>query len=771
MKTGRRFGIFTAALVCAAGLLPQTAYSALVCAENGKPAAEIVIPAQPNETVQAAAEELQLWVEKISGAKLPIVKKPNAGKNRIVLDPASTKYPGDAAKLKGTDGYSVRTEGNAVYLNAVCPKGVLNGVFRMLYKNTDIIWARPDTEIGTVFTKNPDLTLEQTDYIDIPVFRLRGWQLSRKNQAAGNLWQMRNATNWCTVTPDQATFKAKYGYEQEFGGGHNIVSRYIPEKKYFQTHPEFYPMQDGQRMRPRAFKNSVQLCFTNQEMIKTFIKEIDAQIKGNPQFSIIRVGIEDNHNVCHCPECLKPIRLPGGETVDPKDPAFRSTQYFLFLNQVARHVKKNYPDKWIRTYAYFFTAIPPKCPVEPNIEILFCPISKNSKYKLTDPECKNMMERFQGWVKLTKNLIWREYFGLCGDFPRPIDAVAIPDWKYINGYGSNRTYSEMRGDFVNSGEPGSTWEMNAVYFWAITQGCWDPNRDIAELRREFFQRVFGAAAADVEEFYRLIEEQWNKIPGHSTYRNTPNVEWKKYVVTAGIVPQCRAALEQAAKKVDKPNGAKMLERMRKTFEHYAGMPLSHEIRAVRADGAPDFDPEFQSGTWAECPPSEQFFLNATKKPFPDRTEVRLLYDKKNLYVGVRCRVKNVKKMHYRKHIDGEKVFPWGEGFEVFLTGNWPKKRKPIQVVTDPSGNRFSSGTKSVKWTAKSQITKTGWSALFTIPWEGLNIDPTKQKELKGLFVRHFVPAKKEGGASVKVAVLFSGARHREETFCTVKLLK
>ncbi|MBR4662604.1 MAG: hypothetical protein IKO93_01895, partial [Lentisphaeria bacterium] len=44
MKTGRRLGIFTAALICAAGLLPLTVHSALVCAKNGNPAAEIVIP-------------------------------------------------------------------------------------------------------------------------------------------------------------------------------------------------------------------------------------------------------------------------------------------------------------------------------------------------------------------------------------------------------------------------------------------------------------------------------------------------------------------------------------------------------------------------------------------------------------------------------------------------------------------------------------------------------------------------------------------------------
>ena len=643
MKTDKLAGIVSGLLTAASLLLPQTASAALVCAKNGTPAAEIVIPEKADQTVEAAAEELKLWIGKISGAQLPIVRQEKPGKAPIVLDPASKNFPADKAKFKGNDGFSVREKDGKVYLNAGCPKGVLNGVFRMLYRNSDIIWARPDEEIGTVFTPNPDLTLTQTDFIDIPVFKLRGWQMSRKNQAASNFWQMRNGTNWCTVGPDKRPLLRKYGYTLEYGGGHNIVSRYMPEKKYFQTHPEFYPLQDGKRMRPHAFKNLVQLCFTNREMTETFIKEVDAHIKANPNFDTYRIMIEDNQNLCACPECLKPITLPDGTVVDKKDPAFRSTQFFLFFNQIARHVKKNYPGKCLQTYAYFFTVTPPKCPVESNIYISFCPISRNSKHPLTAPESQTTMRRFQGWIKLTKNLVWREYFGLCGDFPRPIDAVAIPDWKYINQFGVDRTYSEMRGDFQNTGEPGSTWDVNAVYFWAITQGCWDPNRDIKELRREFFQRVYGKAAADVEEFYRLIEEQWNRIPGHSTYRNPPNVEWKKYVVTTGIVPKCRAALEQAQAKVDKPNGKTMLERLRKTFEFYAAMQLSHEITAYRTDGAPEFDPKFASGAWAECPPSDQFFWNSSNKPHPDPTELRLLYDRKNLYVGLRCSVKNVRK--------------------------------------------------------------------------------------------------------------------------------
>ena len=152
--------------------LVQVLSAALPLAKNGAPAAGIVLPANADPTLKMAAEELQLWIKTISGAKLEIVNE-EKDSAQIVLDPTASRFPADLKQLTGNDGYSVRQKGNKVYLNASCSKGILNGVFRLLYKNSDIIWARPDEEFGTVYTPNKNLTLTKTDYIDIPKFLLR----------------------------------------------------------------------------------------------------------------------------------------------------------------------------------------------------------------------------------------------------------------------------------------------------------------------------------------------------------------------------------------------------------------------------------------------------------------------------------------------------------------------------------------------------------------------------------------------------------------------
>ncbi|MDA0835718.1 MAG: hypothetical protein O3A29_20790, partial [Planctomycetota bacterium] len=51
----------------------------LVLVDNGKGRAEIVISETPLRTVRLAAHELQTYVEKISGAKLPISFSPTPG--------------------------------------------------------------------------------------------------------------------------------------------------------------------------------------------------------------------------------------------------------------------------------------------------------------------------------------------------------------------------------------------------------------------------------------------------------------------------------------------------------------------------------------------------------------------------------------------------------------------------------------------------------------------------------------------------------------------
>lgn len=709
----------------------------LKLAKGGKPLAEIIRQADAHPAVQFAAEELQKWVKAISGAELPILDRTGAGPVHIVLAVKPTGFDADLKQLAGNDGYAARTNGATLTILGSRPKGVLNGVFRLLFRNTDIIWARPAADIGTCYSCNPDLTLSETDYIDVPVYKLRGWQMGR-GLVTDEEWQVRNACNWSAASIAYRPNKVKYDPTLEYGSGHNLVGIFIPERKYYATHPEYFPLIDGKRARPSDFTMKTQLCFTNPGMLQAFITEVDERIKANPAYETYRIMIEDNYKLCQCPECMKDIILPDGKTVNSDDPAFRSTQFFMFLNQIARHLKRNYPGKRILTFAYFFTEIPPKCQVEDNISMSFCPIYKNSKYPITAPENKLTMDKFQGWLAVSKQLTWREYYGLCSFFPRPIDIIALQDWKYVNSFGIDRTYSEMRSDTHDIYSGDLSWDLNSMYFWVLANSPWDPSQDVHEMRNTFLKRVYGAAADDVRDFYAIIEKSWFAIGGDSKWNDKAHTNWNHCVMRPGLDGACKSALERAAAKV-KPdsNGAKMLAAMRNILETQCKMIPIEPI--IAKPGTPQFEPDFKDSAWSAATPAVNF-VRANGNPLVEKTAVKVLYDNNNLYIAARCDNAGLNKLTLAPA--GSKRDKWlpGEKFETFIVGkDFAGKDAAFQFVVTPNGNVFDTMNRDPSWngdfTWKTARTKTGWSIMLTVPFKTIGFtDPPPQCKI--MFIRY-----------------------------------
>ena len=690
---------------------------------QGQPAAEIVLPPSSHPAVEFAAQELQRWVEAISGARLPIVSEAGGAPSRVVLAVNPSGHAEDLAKLSGNDGYAVRRAGQTVTLLASQPKGILHGVYKLLYRNTDIIWARPNEEYGTVYSRNPDLALTEVDYVDVPVFVLRGWQMGSGRDASLEEWQVRNCSNWSAGSMSHQAERIKYAPVLEYGGGHNLIGLYIQEKKYFDAHPEYYSLVNGQRQRPSATRASTQLCFTLPELQRVFIEEVDARVRENPDYDTYRIMIEDNYNLCECPECLKPLTLADGSLLKEDDPAFRSTQFFLWLNQIAAHVKTHYPGKLILTFGYFFTEIPPRCPIESNISISYCPIYKNAKYTTAHPENKATYDRFTGWMQVTNQLTWREYYGLCGAFPRPMDAVALADWRYANSFGVNRTYSEMYPDEDTArADHTRSWDVNAMYFWIMANGSWNPHQDVQAMRKDYLTRVFGAGAEDVGEFYRIIEDAWLEVGGMSAYNDRPRGNWLACVIKLNKADSCRAALERAAAKVAHPNGRRMLAALRSVFEDMTANLAIVRYRVPRVQAAPAFDPDFASGDWGRAPVTDKFY-RVNGSDASQRTAMRVLHDGAAFYVGAKCYDSEPDKAFAKPAGQPRDRWPAGDKFEFFLTGLRDGKKVSYQIAFDINGNLYDACNKDAKWngdfTVQRQITADGWSCLVAVPFTTL----------------------------------------------------
>jgi hypothetical protein len=452
--------------------------------------------------------------------------------------------------------------------------------------------------------------------------------------------------------------------------------------------------------------------------------------------------IEDTWEQCECSECTKPIVLPDGSTLeystDQASP-FRSTQFFIWLNQLGEHMLKNYPGKRILTFGYFFTAVPPRVPIASNISISFCPITKNSKETLAGPTNAEWNRRFLEWMNITTQLTWREYFGLVGAFPRPMDTVALDDLGFAASHGVNRTYSEMYGDNKYQKRDGAkVWDLNAMYFWTMTNGLWRPSRATAlELRQQFLRRVYGNGADDVREFYALIEDAWFKTPGVSRWNDRETASWRKTVLERQLTVPCRQALERAAAKTMHPNAQRMLAALRQTFEeNVAGFDrMTFQGSAARARSTPAFDPEFSDADWARADPLD-LFLDPSGAPFPEKTTVRVLHDASALYVGVKCFDKAPDNIQGRPAGQPRDQWPDGDKFEVFLAGQDRGAPCYYQFAWDTRGNCYDGRNRDKSWngnwTVQTRIGADGWSSLAVIPWGDLGLASAPETVKAGL---------------------------------------
>jgi len=752
--------------------------SAFSVVNGGVGQCSIEIPANADHVTKKAAEELQLWVKEITGAELPITASAPANRNKIVLA-LNSKDP----KLAGNDGYAVKNTGKEFRITASCPRGLLNGVYHILYRNTDIIWARPEAEVGTFYSKNKNLAFKDRSGYDIPVFVQRRCYANSgipADQVRNGQWLIRNGANY--FIERHYTEVPKYGTILEYGGGHNLTNGFLKESIYFKSHPEYYALVDGVRRPPSFFpKNEgTQLCYTNKEMTEEFKKCLDRVISEHPESSIFRVMPEDNYNLCTCPECMAPIRLPDGTLLDgrklknrsPEWKAWRCTQFFLWYNEIARFVKKKYPDKQLLCYAYLFTEYGPKIKIEDNVIIHFFPIYRNAREPITGKTNEAVLKNLNGWLAQSKQLVWNEYYGINQEYPRPIDRTVFNDLVYLHDRGLNKMGSYFITDSAKDTQPGvypfyltrgnRIWDLGAPYFWSSMQAAWNPYRKVEDVRREYYERVFGKKAApEVEAFYNELEKAWATGTRPSVWRDDSRKLWLDYQ-KSGVHADCMKHYEKALSLIENPKARRLLERMRKYFVNKDGLTSksARPVKIPKAGEKVEFQPGFQTGVWKNALEIKGLYTPAGKKEkYP--TTVKFLHDGENLYAALHAERPDIAKAFSVK-----KPHCQTEAFSLFVQTDDNLYPGYVRLLVDPKDWSWGMAEgdfdyKKLKWKHQAAWQENSWDALIIVP---LNIF---SRNMKIACFRHFVATRHpDRGVGLKDSIL--GV---PETFAPVTLEK
>jgi len=276
----------------------------VVLVEDGKVTGCILVEADAPSASQHAARELQLYLERISGAKLPIVAEPAQPTTPVRVALGRTSFaqkqgvtdaglPPDGFRLRAAGGALVvvgrdhrgpvlggrrgrtrRTYCRKLGLNAYGETGTLFGVYHFL-RAQGCRWFLPG-EIGEVVPTRKTVAFDGKPVDDAPhsIYRMfYGFDFNTDLEAA--LWYKRvgfggvryvnlnhSFTHWCGA--------------------------------YAKEHPEYFALIDGKRhCETVKDKARVLLCYANEGTLRTKVREASDYFAKNPNEPLFAVVPND----------------------------------------------------------------------------------------------------------------------------------------------------------------------------------------------------------------------------------------------------------------------------------------------------------------------------------------------------------------------------------------------------------------------------------------------------------------------------------------------
>ncbi len=169
-----------------------------------------------------------------------------------------------------------------------------------------------------------------------------------------------------------------------------------------------------------------------------------------------------------------------------------------------------------------------------------------------------------------------------------------------------------------------------------------------------------------------------------------------------------------------------------------------EVKAVRTDESPKIDGLLDDPPWTSAVPVRGFRMI---EPRPDsdpteKTEVRVLYDEANLYIGIFCHDSEPGRIaaNSMAHDSGgsSRGMGWGrppsgasDDMVRVLLDPFQDRRTAYVFFVNPRGARSEglayAGNASLNWDgiweARSRILETGWSAEIRIPFKSISFKP------------------------------------------------
>lgn len=570
------FSLLMALIAFTAACAPARAVTLV---KEGQPVANIVISkaafeakpyapgvnaaGTPEEKARLAANELQKYVELMSGAKLPILSDDalpadDKGTHVFVGAGAHTaamkvKIPSGLTASRVEEGYLIHAQGNTLVLagNDAGPyNGTIFAVSEFLNRQ-GVRWFMP-SDFGQVVPKKATIEIDKIELVDKPSFLVRSWNgnLAPDLRADDALWRLHN--------------KGTLDFNNILGiPGDGWLQQYMPDPALVKTNPEYFARKMDGSIDPAM------VSLSNPKVPALVAEKIKARIKAervkNPNFNSLGFAPYDGLPIDLAPETMKnSLGLPdlvGREGV-PNELSI-SEEWFNFVNKVTEEVVKEYPDFIITTNGYTNRTTPPEgLKLHPNMGVMFAAIWADLLHSYDDP--KSWQQQVQGQMLKRWGEVCPRVFVYNYNFPMLVNALSpLPMTRKI---ARNTPLMKKWGIVGFEDEQTFSWMAHGINtFYLRAKLYWNANADSQAVLADYYNHWYGPAAKPAQAFWDAIEEAFEKTPllGHED-RVLP------YVYTDAMIATMEARQAEAEKVATEEPYKTRVRVDRLTLEHLKG---------------------------------------------------------------------------------------------------------------------------------------------------------------------------------------------------------
>jgi hypothetical protein len=528
--------------------------SALVLVEEGRGRAIIVLADRPTAAAKAGAELLAAQLERVSGARLPVVDEGALSDARVVGGRVQGSFKGrvvDAwvlvgeselarrlgvtAEGLGPGGVRLLLAGNALVLlgpddaTPSDPDGTRYAVITFLEEALGFRMLWPG-ELGLVAPPRWTVDVAPLDVALTPAIgqrRIRNSHYNDRVQAGLDYLGLAKAEQDKVeaVTLGGDSKLPNWFAWQRLGGDAGISAGHAfgyAWERYHAAHPDWFAMQpNGSRDLSQLTPERARLCKSNVALIDALAADkVEEMTRSGKHAASLCPNDGGKATFCMCPTC-KRLDSPEGRSVvllDNSSGTRRAFDYVSltdrmvwFWNGLAERITAKVPDARLGVYAYSCYKAPPvRMKLHPSLAVGFVGMSYAS-----DAERLQALEDWEAWSKATGTLYWRPNLLLLA---RREGVPALYVHKLGEDLARFARHSLKGADFDSCCH---NWATEGLNYYVLARLLWKPDAKVDAILDDYCKSGFGQGWTHVRRYFDRIETLTDAVAAHASPVTSP----------------------------------------------------------------------------------------------------------------------------------------------------------------------------------------------------------------------------------------------------------